>query len=120
MAGEGPGHVDPREDFGPREPRALPKGHHPMGIDGVPAVHEDDRPALHDRADAQEGRQVEHEVAPAVDQGDLAALEGPEDAVEGGDRGDEGLAHTDAFGRDADRLRDEDDGLPLVSTDGTV
>jgi len=65
--------------------------------------------AFHDRADAEEGREVEHEVGAAVGQGDLAPLERTEDPVQGGHEGREGRTGLEAGLRDDDGLRDERD-----------
>src|SRR5436309_15085279 len=90
MARERPGHVHPGQDLLPREPGPLPEGDHAVRVHGIPAIEEDDLVAFHDRAHAEEGRQVEHEVGAAVDQGDLARVEGPEEPVQGGHGGREG------------------------------
>src|SRR5207249_10797872 len=70
------------------------------------------------RADREEGRQVEHEVRAAVDQGDLACVEGSEDPVQGRDGGRErGPCDRPELGGDRDRgrLDDERDGiLPTI------
>src|SRR6266566_1504075 len=100
MAGEGPGHVHPGQNLLPREPGPLPEGDHAVRVHRIPAVEEDDLVTFHDRAHAEEGRQVEHEVGAAVDQGDLARVEGPEDPVQGGHGGREGGP------RDRPELRD--------------
>src|SRR6266511_5607995 len=77
MARERPGHVHAGQDLVPRQPDAFPEGHHPVRVHGVPAVEEDDLVAFHDRADAEEGREVEHEVGAAVDQVILPRSNGP-------------------------------------------
>jgi len=74
--------------------------------------------ALHDRADAEEGREVEHEVGAAVDQGDLAPLERTEDPVQGGNEGREGRTRLGAGLRDDDGLRDERDRESSPRFDG--
>src|SRR6266487_1130324 len=109
MARERPGHVHTGQDFLPRQPDALPDRDHPMRVHGVPAVEEDDLVALHDRADAEEGREVEHEVGAAVDEGDLAPLERTEDPVQGGNEGREGRTRGDASLRHDDALCGERD-----------
>lgn len=115
MAGEGPGHVHPGQDLFSGQPGPLPEGDHAVRIDGVPAVEEDDLMAFHDRAHGQEGREVEHEIGTAVDQRDLARLEGAEDSVQGGHGGDEGRTRFDAGFRDDEGLGDERDGyLPGI------
>src|SRR5947208_2653117 len=86
MARERPCHVHAGQDLLPREPGPLPEGDHAVRVHRIPAVEEDDLVTFHDRAHAEEGRQVEHEVGAAVDQGDLARVEGPEDPVQGGRR----------------------------------
>src|SRR6266540_6304791 len=111
MARERPGHVYAGQDLVPRHPDALPEGHHPVRVHGIPAVEEDDLVAFHDRADAQEGREVEHEVGAAVDQGDLAPLEWPEDPVQGGHEGREGRTRLEAGLRRDEGLGDEGDGI---------
>src|SRR3989454_4284158 len=110
------GHVDPRQDFLSRQGDPLPEGDHAVRVHGIPAVEEDDLVALHDRADGQEGRQVEHEVGAAVDQRDLARLERTEDPIEGRHEGREARTGLDADLRDDDGFRGERDGnLPLDS-----
>src|SRR6266540_367148 len=111
MARERPGHVYAGQDLVPRHPDALPEGHHPVRVHGIPAVEEDDLVAFHDRADAQEGREVEHEVGAAVDQGDLAPLEWTEDPVQGGHEGREGRTRLEAGLRRDEGLGDEGDGI---------
>src|SRR2546425_3495233 len=107
--------MDPRQDFLPRQSDPLPEGDHAVRVHRVPAVEEDDLVALHDGAHRQEGRQVEHEVGAAVDQGDLARLERPEDPIEGGHEGREGRTRLDADLRDEDGVRDEgDEILPAI------
>src|SRR5436309_915682 len=114
MAGEGPGHVHAGQDLLPREPGPLPEGDHAVRVHGIPAIEEDDLVAFHDRAHAEEGRQVEHEVGAAVDQGDLARIEGPEDPVQGGHEGREGGP------RDRPELRDRDHGGLDDERDGVL
>src|SRR5436853_6765359 len=82
------------------EPHTLHEVDHAVRVHRIPAVEEDDLVTFHDRAHAEEGRQVEHEVGAAVDQGDLARVEGPEDPVQGGHGGREGGP------RDGPELRD--------------
>src|SRR3989454_11618869 len=107
--------MDPRQDFLPRQGDPLPEGDHAVRVHGVPAVEEDDLVALHDCAHGQEGRQVEHEVGAAVDQRDLARLEGTEDPIEGRHEGREGRARLDADLRDEDGVRGEgDEILPAI------
>src|SRR5437870_11464511 len=77
MAGEDPRHMHPGQDLLPREPGPLPEGDHAVRVHGVPAIEEDDLVAFQDGAHEEEGRQVEHEVGTAVDQGDLAASKEP-------------------------------------------
>src|SRR6266568_4813928 len=94
--------MDPRQDLLARHRGPLSEGDHAVRVHRVPAVEEDDLVALHDRAHGQQGRQVIYEVGAAVDQRDLARLEGPEDSVEGGHEGREGRTRLDADLRDDD------------------
>src|SRR5207253_1180931 len=98
-------------------PARFPRATMPCGSTEFPAIEEDDLVAFHDRAHAEEGRQVEHEVGTAVDQGDLARVEGPEDPVQGGHGGREGGPRDRPEFRDRDHggLDDERDGiLPAI------
>src|SRR6266511_5446984 len=111
MTRERPGHVHAGQDLVPHQPDALPEGHHPVRVHGVPAVEEDDFVALHDRADAEEGGEVEHEVRAAVDQGDLAPLERTQDAVQGRHEGRQGRTRLKAGLRCDEGLGDEGDRI---------
>src|SRR2546426_4057619 len=86
MARERTRDVDLREDVEPREPDPPRDRGDPVGVDRIPAVHEHDLAALHHGPHAQEGREVEHVVGPAVDQRDPPALEAADEAVQDRDR----------------------------------